>query len=90
MILIDRPLWYKDGERWSHLVSNVSFEELHSFVDLLGVPRKAFQGDHYDIPERLLARSIELGAVLVDPRRLLSELKAAGLRKPSTPNRPLR
>ena len=34
-ILIDKPLWWHRGERWSHLVSDVSYDELHAFVALL-------------------------------------------------------
>ncbi len=81
MVLIDRPLWHKDGERWSHLISNSSLDELHSFAQTLGVPRHAFQEDHYDIPERLLSKALAQGAALVDPRDLLHQLKAAGLRR---------
>ncbi len=81
MVLVDRPLWHKDGERWSHLISNSSLDELHNFAQTLGVPRKAFQGDHYDIPERLLPQALAQGASLVDARDLLRQLKAAGLRR---------
>ncbi|MEC7115135.1 MAG: DUF4031 domain-containing protein, partial [Actinomycetota bacterium] len=51
-ILIDKPLWYFKGERFSHLVSDSSFDELHDFATKLGLPKQAFHGDHYDIPER--------------------------------------
>ena len=30
-ILIDKPIWPFRGERWSHLVSDLSYEELHDF-----------------------------------------------------------
>src|SRR4029450_3718553 len=53
-VLIDTPVWPWRGRRWSHLVSDVSYEELHAFVETeLGIPRRAFQGDHYDVPEDL-------------------------------------
>ena len=42
-ILIDKPIWPFRGERWSHLVSDVSYEELHGFANELGIPRTAFQ-----------------------------------------------
>ncbi len=79
-ILIDRPIWPFDQRRWSHLVSDISLEELHEFASNLGVPRKAFQGDHYDIPAEIFDQAIGLGAKLVDPRELVSRLKLAGLR----------
>jgi hypothetical protein len=81
-LLIDPPVWPWRGRRWSHLVSDVSYDELHAFVgDELGMPRRAFQGDHYDIPEELYAVAIEGGAQAVGARELLSRLRAAGLRR---------
>jgi hypothetical protein len=87
-VLIDRPVWPWRGRRWSHLVSDVSYDELHAFVAAeLGIPRRAFQGDHYDIPEDLYDVAIEAGAVPVGARELLARLMAAGLRirKPRPP-----
>jgi hypothetical protein len=81
-LLIDTPVWPWRGRKWSHLVSDVSYDELHEFVTAeLGIPRRAFQGDHYDIPEELYAVAIEAGAQAVGARELLSRLRAAGLRK---------
>jgi len=81
-VLIDSPVWPWRGRKWSHLVSDVSYDELHAFVAAeLGIPRRAFQGDHYDIPEDLYAAAIEAGAQPVDARELLSRLRAAGLRR---------
>jgi len=81
-VLIDSPVWPWRGRRWSHLVSDVSYDELHAFVQgELGIPRRAFQGDHYDIPEDLWAEAVASGAVPVGARELLSRLSAAGLRR---------
>ena len=80
-VLIDTPVWPWRGRRWSHLVSDVSYDELHAFVQgELGIPRRAFQGDHYDIPEDLYEEAVAAGAVPVGSRELLSRLMAAGLR----------
>jgi hypothetical protein len=80
-VLIDSPVWPWRVRRWSHLVSDVSYDELHAFVTAeLGLPRRAFQGDHYDIPEDLYDIAVEAGAVPVGARELLSRLVAAGLR----------
>lgn len=79
-ILVDDPLWWHRGERWCHLVSDDSYEELHRFVERLGVPRRAFQGDHYDVPERLRPAVVAAGAEEVASRELLRRLKASGLR----------
>jgi len=81
-VLIDSPVWPWRGRRWSHLVSDVSYEELHAFVQgELGIPRRAFQGDHYDVPEDLYEEAVAAGAVPVGARELLSRLMAAGLRR---------
>ena len=82
-VLIDPPVWPWRGRRWSHLVSDVSYDELHAFVAAeLGIPRRAFQGDHYDVPEDLYAVAVDAGAETVSCRELLGRLRAAGLRKP--------
>jgi len=80
-VLIDSPVWPWRGRRWSHLISDVSYEELHAFVAAeLGIPRRAFQGDHYDIPEDLYDVAVAAGAQPVGARELLSRLLGAGLR----------
>jgi hypothetical protein len=80
-VLIDSPVWPWRGRRWSRLVSDVSYEELHAFVATeLGIPRRAFQGDHYDIPEDLYDIAVAAGAEPVGARELLSRLLKAGLR----------
>jgi hypothetical protein len=80
VILVDRPLWSAHGRRFAHLVSDVSFDELHRFAIDLGLPRRAFHRDHYDLPATWLAKAVELGAVQVDPRELVRRLRTAGLR----------
>jgi 2-hydroxychromene-2-carboxylate isomerase len=67
---------------WAHLVSDESYDELHRFAARLGLPRRIFQGDHYDIPTELRARAIRLGATPLDSRQLVVRLRAAGLRLP--------
>lgn len=79
-ILVDDPLWRWRGRRWCHLVSDASLDELHAFVERLDIPRRAFQGDHYDVPEEMRAEVVAAGAVEVGSRELLSRLRAANLR----------
>jgi hypothetical protein len=60
-------------------------QELHLMADALGVPRRFFQDHrwrwHYDLPEHLRVRAVELGAVEVTMGQVGSLLKArrAGL-----------
>ena len=81
MILVDQAIWPWRGRRWAHLVSDESYDELHAFAERLGIERRAFQGDHYDVPDEYRTRAIELGATPVDARVLVRRLRAAGLRK---------
>ncbi|MFI6513206.1 DUF4031 domain-containing protein [Streptosporangium sp. NPDC050855] len=81
-VLIDPPAWPGPrGLLWSHLVSDTSVEELHAFAEALGVPRRAFDRDHYDVPETVYARAVALGAEEVPSRELVARLTAAGLRR---------
>jgi hypothetical protein len=79
-ILVDPPRWWFRDRRWSHLVSDTSLEELHDFADRVGIPRRGFQGDHYDVPEEYRDDLLAAGAIPVDSRELLRRLRAAGLR----------
>ena len=80
-VLVDAAIWPFEGRRWAHLVSDASFEELHEFAERLGIPRRAFQGDHYDVPTEYRERAIDLGAQPVASRVLVRRLQAAGLRR---------
>ncbi|MGI8491903.1 MAG: DUF4031 domain-containing protein [Acidimicrobiales bacterium] len=81
MILVDEARWAWRGRRWAHLVSDSSYEELHEFAHRLGIPPRAFQGDHYDVPTELRCRALSMGATAVDSRELVVRLREAGLRR---------
>lgn len=66
---------------WSHLVSDVSFAELHTFAAALGCPRRAFDGDHYDVPSARYEDAVRAGAVRTSSRDLVRRLTEAGLRR---------
>lgn len=82
MILVDRPLWPGRGRLWAHLISDVSPAELHAFAELLGVPRRGFDRDHYDIPAPLVAVALWMGAQQVSTKEIAARLRASGLRRP--------
>ncbi|NND73395.1 MAG: DUF4031 domain-containing protein [Ilumatobacter sp.] len=79
-ILIDEARWWFDDRKWCHLVSDESYAELHDFAGGVGIPRRAFQGDHYDVPEEYRSELIAAGAEVVESRELVRRLRAAGLR----------
>lgn len=79
-VLVDPAVWSWRGRRWAHLVSDEHLDELHEFAGRLGLPPRAFHGDHYDLPLDLHADAVALGAVPVDSRQLVRRLRASGLR----------
>ncbi|WP_422934290.1 DUF4031 domain-containing protein [Sinomonas sp. P47F7] len=82
-ILIDTPVWPAHGTVFAHLVSDTSLAELHAFAAAADVPERAFDEDHYDVPERRHAELVALGARSVDGRTLARALIASGLRVPA-------
>lgn len=79
-VLIDPPVWPAHDTIWSHLVSDSSYAELHAFAERAGLPRRAFDHDHYDIPEARYAEMLDLGATAVTGRELVLRLIRSGLR----------
>jgi hypothetical protein len=82
-VLVDPPLWPQHGRFWSHLVSDTSLEELHAFAARAGLPRRAFDLDHYDVPDERHAELVALGAEPVSAGDLIRRLRASGLRVPA-------
>ncbi len=82
-VLVDPAIWRHRGRRFAHLVSDHSEEELHAFAARLGIERRWFQGDHYDVPTTLRAAAIAAGAEPVSAVELVRRLRAAGLRRGS-------
>jgi len=82
-IFLDPPLWPAHDTHFSHLISDVSLEELHSFASAAGIPERAFDGDHYDVPERRFDELVAAGAIPVEARILVRKLIGSGLRIPA-------
>lgn len=80
-ILIDPPNVPAHGRMWSHLASDESYDELHAFARVLGVPERGFDRDHYDVPAEYYDQVVALGAEPVSSRELVARLLAAGLRR---------
>ena len=82
-LYLDPPIWPAHGTHFSHLVSDSSIEELHAFAAAAGIPERAFDGDHYDVPERRFDDLVAAGAIPVEARILVRKLIASGLRIPA-------
>jgi hypothetical protein len=81
-VYTDLPRWPGRGRLWSHLVSDASAAELHAFAEACGVPRRAFERDHYDLTVEAHRLAVTLGARVVPSRELVRLLTVAGLRRP--------
>jgi hypothetical protein len=79
-VLVDDPLWPAHGRLWAHLVSDESLDELHAFAKANDVPARAFDLDHYDVPEEMIPRLVVAGALPVKGKELVRRLIASGLR----------
>jgi hypothetical protein len=48
----------RNQHRWCHLASTTSDDELHAFAELLGLSRRSFDRDHYDLTPARQAMAI--------------------------------
>jgi hypothetical protein len=80
-VYIDRPEWPGHGRLWSHMISDVSYDELHAFAAGLGIPPRAFERDHYDVVADRYASAIGAGARPATSREIILLLRASGLRR---------
>lgn len=83
-VLIDPARWPAHGTVFSHLVSDHSLAELHAFAEEAGISRRAFDGDHYDVPVERYRDLVALGAEEVTGAELVRRLVASGLRIPAS------
>jgi len=72
-LLIDRPRWSGPHNlKFAHLVSDASFDELHSFAGALELPRPLrFHRDHYDVPEPSWQDVVDAGARVTTTKELV-------------------
>jgi FMN phosphatase YigB (HAD superfamily) len=82
-VYVDDMFKYKLGKyqrmKMSHMVSD-SLEELHDMAEKIGMKRKWFQNDHYDVSLKRRELAIKHGAIEITMREAVKILKKAGLR----------
>jgi hypothetical protein len=71
-ILIDQPRWPARDTHYAHLVSDVSFDELHAFV---GERRLRFHRDHYDVPSHMWDEVVAAGAHVVTTKEIVRRIR---------------
>lgn len=79
-IWVDPATWPAHGRLWSHVISDTALEELHEFAARAGIPRRSFEGDHYDVPAERVDEVIAAGAAATNGRDLARRLALSGLR----------
>ncbi|MBE9603457.1 DUF4031 domain-containing protein [Acetobacteraceae bacterium H6797] len=57
------------GMRMSHMIADDE-AELHAMADAIGMPRRSYQGNHYDVPLERRAMAVALGAVQVSMKQM--------------------
>ena len=63
----------------THLVSDISLEELHRFAASIGLKRRWFQGDHYDLTTvRARHRALRNGVKQVTSREIVLRMAGKG------------
>lgn len=86
MILVDdRPTRGTMGRDWYHMaaddLSERGLEELHAMADALGLRRRWLHNrprlPHYDVPEYVKAHALQLGAIEVSTRELVTRCRRA-------------
>lgn len=67
---------HRPGRKYimSHMIAD-TLDELHKMADKIGVARKWFQGDHYDICQSKKTLAIQHGAISVDMREIVAVRK---------------
>jgi hypothetical protein len=77
-VLVDPLREYPDAglpwTHWCHMVSDTGFDELHAFAAQLGIPRRRFQGDHYDLHAAMRDRALAMGALAVATGELVARM----------------
>lgn len=79
-IYIDPPVWPAHGTVFSHLISDASLAQLHTFAREADISPRAFDRDHYDVPEHRYQDLVQRGASPVSGGQLVRILAASGLR----------
>jgi hypothetical protein len=60
---------------WCHMATDGDPEELHAFAARLGLQRRWYQRDHYDLPPHGRAAAVALGAEEVSSAELLARMR---------------
>ena len=63
------PMGEFRGMKMSHMLADTD-DELHAMADRIGLARRWYQGDHYDVSMTLRVKAIRAGAVPITLREM--------------------
>lgn len=79
-VFVDDMYKYPIGQfrrmKMSHMIADTE-AELHAMADYLGLDRKHYQGDHYDISLGYRGLAVRKGAVEITMRELAAKVRNA-------------
>lgn len=88
-VYVDNMYEFKYGQygrmKMSHMIADTE-DELHAMAAKVGVARRWYQGDHYDICMSKREQAIKLGAIPVCVRTLSSMVMLAKYGEPMAPH----
>ena len=70
VVYVDASVYPYGRMMMCHMMAD-TIEELHEMVDTIGVDRKHFQGDHYDICKAKRQLAVLAGAVEITGREMV-------------------
>lgn len=77
-VYVDAPIHQYGRMTMCHMLADTT-DELHSMADKIGIARKWYQAQastpHYDICKAKRALAVQLGAIEVDRRQLVSIIR---------------
>ena len=65
----------RTGNQWCHMITDGDEEELHQLAEAIGMKRRWYQGDHYDLTPSKRKLAVARGAVEIDVRELVDILR---------------
>lgn len=69
-VYVDESMWPFRGMIMCHMMADTE-DELHEMADRIGIARRWYQGDHYDISKTKRALAVRFGAIEVSSRELV-------------------
>lgn len=84
-VYVDSSIYPYGRMMMCHMTAD-TLEELHAMADKIGIRRKWFQGDHYDICKSKRALAVRLGAIECDGKTIVRVIRKLRTTNPESPH----